>query len=84
MEVLVDHTDLVQRCLKRERIAQYELYQRYARAMFNVALRLMGNREEAENHLALAREDESEWAASVRRLETLVIASLNSGPKDED
>ncbi len=36
---------------KGNTVAQYKLYQLYAKAMFNVAYRMMNNREEAEDIL---------------------------------
>ncbi len=43
--------DLVDRSLTNERAAQFALYQRYSRALFNVCLRLMGNHADAEDML---------------------------------
>jgi RNA polymerase sigma-70 factor (ECF subfamily) len=45
------HRDLIERSKVGDRTAQYKLYQQYARAMFNIAIRLMNNREEAEDML---------------------------------
>ncbi|MCB0430974.1 MAG: sigma-70 family RNA polymerase sigma factor [Flavobacteriales bacterium] len=45
------HSDLVARCKKGDRRAQRELYESYATAMFNVAMRILNNREEAEDVL---------------------------------
>ncbi len=42
---------LVDRCLAGERQAQFALYQRYSKAMFNTCLRLMGNHADAEDML---------------------------------
>lgn len=42
---------LVDRCLTGERQAQFALYQRYSKAMFNTCLRLMGNHADAEDML---------------------------------
>jgi RNA polymerase sigma factor (sigma-70 family) len=41
----------VELCRNGNSRAQYELYQRYSKAMFNTALRIVGNREEAEDAL---------------------------------
>jgi RNA polymerase sigma factor (sigma-70 family) len=46
-----DTTRLVELCRNGNSRAQYELYQRYSKAMFNTALRIVGNREEAEDAL---------------------------------
>lgn len=40
---------LIALCKKGDRKAQYEIYQKYSVAMFNTALRIVGNREEAED-----------------------------------
>jgi RNA polymerase sigma-70 factor (ECF subfamily) len=42
-------SDLIDRCLKGERNAQFELYNRYYRAMYNSAYRIMNNAMEAED-----------------------------------
>jgi RNA polymerase sigma factor (sigma-70 family) len=43
--------ELVKGCLKGDRMAQFQLYQQYAKAMYNVSYRMMNNREEAEDLL---------------------------------
>lgn len=45
------HKDLIERSKAGDRAAQYKLYQQYAKAMFNIAMRMMNNREEAEDML---------------------------------
>ncbi|MFQ3578886.1 MAG: sigma-70 family RNA polymerase sigma factor [Bacteroidales bacterium] len=45
------HKDLVVRSIEGERKAQYELYKLYSQAMFNICMRIMNNREEAEDML---------------------------------
>lgn len=45
------HQDLIERCKTGDRRAQSEIYQRYAKPMFNVSLRLLNNRVEAEDVL---------------------------------
>lgn len=45
------HEELVQRCLKGDRVAQHELYSLYAKAMLNVSCRIVGNPEDAEDIL---------------------------------
>jgi len=42
---------LVERCLKGDSRAQYELYEKYAKAMFNTCLRIVGQADEAEDVL---------------------------------
>ena len=49
MELVTANEELVTRCLKGDRRAQFELYQAYSRAMYNICFRMMGNREEAED-----------------------------------
>lgn len=43
--------ELVNGCRQGQRVAQYELYRRYNRAMFGTCLRMCGNREDAEDIL---------------------------------
>ncbi len=45
------HKDLIIRCKQGDRRAQYELYQRYARAMYNICLRMLGHAQDAEDVL---------------------------------
>ena len=45
------HQDLIDGCLAGNRQAQYALYKQYSRAMYNVALRIVGNEAEAEDAL---------------------------------
>lgn len=45
------HQELVSRCLAGERTAQYELYRKYSRAMYNVALRIVGDVDDAQDVL---------------------------------
>ena len=40
---------LVQRCLAGNRAAQYELYKKYVGAMYHTVVRMVGNREDAED-----------------------------------
>jgi len=42
---------LVERCKSGDRTAQQALYERYAKAMYNICLRMMGNNAEAEDLL---------------------------------
>lgn len=42
-------SNLVERCLKNDRIAQLELYQNYCDAMFIIAMRYVGQSDEAED-----------------------------------
>ena len=51
MEAYDQHHELVRRCLQGERKAQFSLYQAYAKAMYNICHRMMGNRSEAEDVL---------------------------------
>ncbi len=42
---------LIESCKKGDNIAQYTLYNKYTRAMYNLAYRMMNNREDAEDLL---------------------------------
>ena len=44
-------TDLVERCRKGEVNAQFMLYKQYSRAMYNIAIRFLNNRMDAEDVL---------------------------------
>ena len=43
------HEELLKRCLKGDRKAQFEIYRLYFKAMYNTSLRITGNRTEAED-----------------------------------
>lgn len=45
------HADLINRCRSQDPSAQYELYKLYSKAMYNTALRITGNSEDAEDAL---------------------------------
>ena len=45
------HFDLVARCKNGERKAQQSLYELYAKAMYNTALRILGNADDAKDIL---------------------------------
>ncbi len=45
------NTELVERCKLGERKAQYELYRQYAKAMYNVCVRILNHDAEAEDVL---------------------------------
>ena len=45
------HRDIIEGCKYGDQRAQYQLYQLYSKAMFNVCYRMMNNREEAEDLL---------------------------------
>jgi RNA polymerase sigma factor (sigma-70 family) len=45
------HTELVERCKRGERLAQYELYKHYSKAMLNVCMRILNHQGEAEDVL---------------------------------
>ena len=47
----IPHLDIVDRCRKGERQAQYELYKLYSKAMLNVAYRIVNDVEDAEDVL---------------------------------
>lgn len=50
-ELEVVHEELIDQCKLGDERAHYELYQRYSRAMYNICLRMMRSREEAEDLL---------------------------------
>ena len=45
------HSTIIRRCLNGDRKAQHELFELYARPMFNVAFGITGTKEEAEDVL---------------------------------
>jgi RNA polymerase sigma factor (sigma-70 family) len=45
------HAPLIEECRKGNRKAQFSLYNQYSKAMFNVAHRILNNREDAEDIL---------------------------------
>ncbi len=45
------HADLIEACLQNDRVAQYKLYNLYAKAMLNVAFRICNDLEQAEDLL---------------------------------
>lgn len=47
----IKHLDLVNRCKQGDDRAFHELYKLYSRAMFNICVRMMNSREEAEDLL---------------------------------
>ncbi|MBE0638556.1 MAG: sigma-70 family RNA polymerase sigma factor [Bacteroidales bacterium] len=51
------HKDVIEKCRKGDARAQYELYQLYARSMYNICLRMMQTREAAEDLLQEAFSD---------------------------
>lgn len=67
----VSQQELVNKCLGGDRRAQFEVYQSYSRAMFNICLRMMGKREEAEDVLQNAFVDVFTKMGSFRGESTL-------------
>ena len=51
MEQIDFQRELVERCIKGERTAQYNLYRMYSKGMFNICLRMLNNTMEAEDAL---------------------------------
>jgi RNA polymerase sigma-70 factor (ECF subfamily) len=45
------HKDIIEKCKRGNAQAQYKLYNLYAQAMYNISLRMMNSREEAEDML---------------------------------
>ena len=50
-DVLNIHHDLIERCRAGDQQAHYRLYKLYAKAMYNVAYRIVGGEDEAEDVL---------------------------------
>lgn len=50
-ELRLQERELIEGCLRHERVAQQALYQRYARAMYSTALRIVGDDGEAADVL---------------------------------
>lgn len=49
--------ELIEACLRGDRMAQHRLYQQYAKAMLNISYRMLNNREDAEDVLQEAFTD---------------------------
>ncbi|WP_345269450.1 RNA polymerase sigma factor [Nibrella viscosa] len=64
------HTDLVERCKLGDRKAQYELYRQYAKAMYNVCMRILNHAGEAEDVLQEAFLDAFNNIGSFRQQST--------------
>ncbi len=47
--ILHTHKDLVEKCKSGDRKSQYQLYELYIDAMYNVSFRLLGKKEDAED-----------------------------------
>ncbi|MFC2090504.1 RNA polymerase sigma factor [Bacteroidota bacterium] len=45
------NTRLVEKCLEGDVKAQYQLYRKYSKGLYNIAIRLMGNKMDAEDVL---------------------------------
>jgi RNA polymerase sigma-70 factor (ECF subfamily) len=56
--------DIIEKSQRGNRKAQYELYRLYSHAMFNICMRMMNNREEAEDMLQEA------FSEAFRRLDS--------------
>jgi RNA polymerase sigma factor (sigma-70 family) len=56
--------DIIERSKKGNRQAQYQLYQQYSKAMFNVCCRMMNDREDAEDML------QESFSEAFRRLDS--------------
>lgn len=63
---LTIHQDLIARCIKGDRRAQYSIYSLYSRAMLNVCFRMMQNTEDAEDMLQEAFTDAFRRMSSFR------------------
>lgn len=51
MNNISTQTDLVRLCIRGDRRSQQKLYQNYSKAMYNICLRMMGNKMDAEDVL---------------------------------
>ncbi len=51
LAVLPQRDELIERCLKGDRLGYKELYERYSKAMYNTCLRMLNNVAEAEDVL---------------------------------
>jgi len=51
LSVAANHKDIIEACKRNDRQAQFELYRLYSKAMFNVALRMVKNGDEANDML---------------------------------
>ena len=49
--ILFTHKELVEKCKAGDRNSQYELYQLYVNAMYNIAMRMLETKEDAEDIL---------------------------------
>jgi RNA polymerase sigma factor (sigma-70 family) len=56
--------DIIERCRKGNRQAQYQLYKMYARAMFNICCRMMNDKSDAEDML------QESFSEAFRRLDS--------------
>ena len=54
MKDLSINTDLVEQCIRGSRDAQYSLYRKYSSAMYNICLRMLGTKMDAEDVLQTA------------------------------
>ena len=54
MKAVTQQTDLVAACKRGDRRAQHELYSRYAKAMYNICLRMTKSEADAEDLLQIA------------------------------
>lgn len=45
------HTELIKQCIRGDSRAQYRLYKLYSKAMYNICIRMLSNRHEAEDVL---------------------------------
>lgn len=51
MTIAANHKDIIEACKRNDRQAQFELYRLYSKAMFNVALRIVKDGDEASDML---------------------------------
>ncbi|MGD1844346.1 MAG: RNA polymerase sigma factor [Salibacteraceae bacterium] len=69
VETISIHREIVERCKRGDRLAQYQLYELYSKAMLNTCYRMMNSREEAEDMLQEA------FVSAFRRLDSFRFES---------
>lgn len=58
------HREIIERSKKGDRKSQFELYKLYAKAMYNICMRMLNNKEEAEDML------QESFTEAFKKLET--------------
>lgn len=71
MSLNPSNRSLIQRCIKGDKYAQFDLYQQYSKAMFNICLRMLSSTDEAEDVLQISFVDVFRSLESYRHEATL-------------